>query len=405
MNVASFGRFSVILLALWAFLPSSQGMGQEKLRVGLSSIGATNGSIWVAEEKGLFRKHGVDVEVIFIGGGGARVVSSLLAGDINFSVGGGEGSIRSQMRGAETVIASSTLTKGLQRILAKPEIKTYQDLKGRKVGITQFGSAAHLVLVLMLKKWNMRPDQVQILQVGSSPALLASLDKGGIDAAVLTLPTFFLAEDKGYRVVADPMTMDIYYLQNTLETTRSFLRKNREQALKFMRGYIEGIAYFKKNKKESLDIMRAKLRIQSSQERDVRYLEMSYNLMTAAYSDIPYPSLRAVQSIVDKIAEEVESYVDMIAERAVQLGGIAEGTVRVAASRSRLDEYPLAIADGSAHVEAVARALSTFGREARMTIDETDRLDDADTADMFTEISRGIDKWLWFVEAHTQASK
>lgn len=318
MNVATFVRLSITLLTLSVVLPSPQVIGQEKLRLGLSSIGATNGSIWVAEEKGLFRKHGVDVEVIFIGGGGARVVSALLAGDINFSVGGGEGSIRSQMRGAETVIASSTLTKGMQRILAKPEIKTYQDLKGRKIGITQFGSAAHLVLVLMLKKWNMRPDQVQTLQVGSSPALLASLDKGGIDAAVLTLPTFFLAGDKGYRVVGDPMTMDIYYLQNTLETTRSFLRKNREQSLKFMRGYIEGIAYFKKNKKESMEIMRHKLRIQSSQERDVRYLEMSYNLMTAAYSDVPYPSLRAVQSIVDKIAEEdpkvkerdVRSFVD-----------------------------------------------------------------------------------------------
>jgi len=318
MNVATFVRYSVTLLALSVILPSPPAIGQEKLRLGLSSIGATNGSIWAAEEKGLFRKHGVDVEVIFIGGGGARVVSSLLAGDIHFSVGGGEGSIRSQMRGAETVIASSTLTKGLQRILAKPEIKTYQDLKGRKIGITQFGSAAHLVLALMLKKWNMRPDQVQTLQVGSSPALLASLDKGGIDAAVLTLPTFFLAEDKGYRVVGDPMTMDIYYLQNTLESTRSFLRKNRDQALRFMRGYIEGIAYFKKNKKESLDIMGRKLRIQSSQERDVRYLEMSYNLMTAAYSDVPYPSLRAVQSIVDKIAEEdpkvkereVRSFVD-----------------------------------------------------------------------------------------------
>ena len=318
MNLATFVRLGLIILALHIVVPRAQVIGQDKLRVGLSSIGATNGSIWAAEDKGLFRKHGVDVEVVFIGGGGARVVSSLLAGELDFSIGGGEGSIRSQMRGTETVIASSTLTKGLQRILAKPEIKTSQDLKGRKIGITQFGSAAHLVLVLMLKKWNMRPDQVQTLQVGSSPALLASLDKGGIDAAVLTLPTFFLAEDKGYRVVGDPMTMDIYYLQNTLESTRSFLRKNREQALKFMKGYIEGIAYFKKNKKESLDIMRRKLRIQSSQERDVRYLEMSYNLMSAAYSDVPYPSLRAVQSIVDKIAEEdpkvkerdVRSFVD-----------------------------------------------------------------------------------------------
>ena len=124
-----------------------------------------------------------------------------------------------------------------------------------------------------------------------------------------------------------------------------------------------------------------------------------------AHWNVKGPHFIGLHELFDKIAEEVESYVDMIAERAVQLGGIAEGTVRVAASRSRLDEYPLEIADGSAHVEAVARALSTFGREARMTIDETDALDDADTADIFTEISRGIDKWLWFVEAHTQATK
>ncbi len=298
------GMGLIVLLALGLACAVTHATAQDKIRMGHSSIGATNGSIWVAEEKGLFKKHGVDVEVIFLGGGGARVVSSLLAGDIQFSVGGGEGSVRSQMRGAETVIASSTLSKGLQRILAKPEIKTYQDLRGKRIGITQYGSAAHLVLLLMLKKWNMRPDQVQILQVGSSPALLASLDKGGIDAAVLTLPTFFLAEDKGYRVVGDPNTMDIYYLQNTLETTRSYIKKNREAVIKFLKGYIEGIAYFKKNKKESLDIMRKKLRIQSSQERDVRYMEMSYNLMTAAYNDVPYPSLKAVQAIVDKVAEE-----------------------------------------------------------------------------------------------------
>jgi len=79
--------------------------------------------------------------------------------------------------------------------------------------------------------------------------------------------------------------------------------------------------------------------------------------------------------------------------------------VRVAAERSRLEEYPLTIADGQAHVEAVSKALSTFGHEARKTIDQAEELEDADTADIFTEVSRGIDKWLWFVEAHTQAPK
>jgi len=122
-----------------------------------------------------------------------------------------------------------------------------------------------------------------------------------------------------------------------------------------------------------------------------------------AHWNVKGPHFIALHELFDKIAEDVETHVDLIAERIVQLGGIAEGTVRVAAVRSRLDEYPLDIADGTAHIEAIARALSTFGREARMTIEETQALGDADTADIFTEVSRAIDKWLWFVEAHTQA--
>src|ERR1043165_1927392 len=124
-----------------------------------------------------------------------------------------------------------------------------------------------------------------------------------------------------------------------------------------------------------------------------------------AHWNVKGPHFIGLHELFDKISGEVQDYVDTIAERIVQLGGIAEGTVRTAASRSRLEEYPLDIAEGAAHVEAVARALSTFGREARVTIEETQGLNDADTTDIFTEVSRGIDKWLWFVEAHTQASK
>ena len=127
--------------------------------------------------------------------------------------------------------------------------------------------------------------------------------------------------------------------------------------------------------------------------------------MKQAHWNVKGPHFIGLHELFDQIDEAVEAYVDLIAERIVQLGGIAEGTVRVAAERSRLEEYPLDIADGHAHVEAVSKALSSFGREIRKTIDEADELQDADTADIFTEISRGLDKWLWFVEAHSQASK
>ena len=305
MNRVAIFRVTAVTFLCFILLPTLPSGAQEKLRLGLSSVSATNGSVWVAEEKGLFKKYGVDVEVIVIGGGGARVVSALVAGDIQFSVGGGEGSIRSQIKGIDTVIIASSFATGLQRILARPEIKTYRELRGKKIAITQFGSAGHLALLLMLKKWNMRPDDVQIVTFGSSPAMLVALDKGAADAAVLTMPTFFLAEDRGYRVVGDPLTMDVYYLQNTLESMRGFLRNNRDRVLRFMKGYIEGIAYFKKNKKESIEILQKKLRIQSQQERDVRYLEMSYNLLASKlYVDAPYPSIKAIQTILDKLAEE-----------------------------------------------------------------------------------------------------
>ena len=127
--------------------------------------------------------------------------------------------------------------------------------------------------------------------------------------------------------------------------------------------------------------------------------------MKQAHWNVKGPHFIGLHELFDKIDEAVEAYVDLIAERIVQLGGIAEGAARIAAGRSRLEEYPLAIADGSAHVEAVSKALSTFGHEARNSIAQADELGDADTSDLFTEVSRGIDKWLWFVEAHSQAAK
>lgn len=111
----------------------------------------------------------------------------------------------------------------------------------------------------------------------------------------------------------------------------------------------------------------------------------------------------ALHELFDQVATEAEAYTDLIAERITTLGGVALGTVRVAAQTSSLSEYPLEIADGAAHVDALSNALADFGKKVRADIDRTDALGDKDTADIFTEVSRGIDKSLWFVEAHLQA--
>lgn len=111
----------------------------------------------------------------------------------------------------------------------------------------------------------------------------------------------------------------------------------------------------------------------------------------------------ALHELFDQISADVEIHIDDIAERITTLGGTALGTVRVVAQSSSLSEYPLEITDGGAHVDALSTALADFGKKVRANIDETDELGDADTADLFTGISRAIDKHLWFVEAHNQA--
>ncbi len=124
--------------------------------------------------------------------------------------------------------------------------------------------------------------------------------------------------------------------------------------------------------------------------------------MKQAHWNVKGPSFIALHKLFDEIAEAVEEYVDMIAERAVMLGGVAMGTARLAAENSTLKEYPHNIALDMQHVEAVSVALSSFGKLARKAIETADDEGDKDTADLFTEISRGIDKWLWFVEAQVQ---
>jgi len=110
----------------------------------------------------------------------------------------------------------------------------------------------------------------------------------------------------------------------------------------------------------------------------------------------------ALHELFDQVATETTAHIDTIAERVTTLGGTALGTVRVAAVKSSLSEYPLEITDGEAHVVALSNALAEFGKRVRQNIDEANDLGDADTGDLFTEVSRGTDKMLWFVEAHLQ---
>ncbi|MEO6891412.1 MAG: DNA starvation/stationary phase protection protein Dps [Ktedonobacteraceae bacterium] len=121
-----------------------------------------------------------------------------------------------------------------------------------------------------------------------------------------------------------------------------------------------------------------------------------------AYWNVKGPHFIALRELFDKVAEGVEEDANLIAQRIVQLGGTAEGTAHVVASRSSLDGYRLATSVGKGHIDALAATLTDFGRHARYASEQASELQDADTAALFTQIARGIDKWLWFVETSQQ---
>ncbi len=125
--------------------------------------------------------------------------------------------------------------------------------------------------------------------------------------------------------------------------------------------------------------------------------------MKQAHWNVKGPHFIGLHLLFDQIWEESQDYADLIAERIAQFGGIVDGTIQTAAKTTSLDPYPSDITDGKQHVEALSHALATYGELIRKAIEQCDELNDKGTADLFTEISRGIDKNLWFLEAHIQA--
>lgn len=289
-----------VLLAMSALALRSDA--QDKISMGLSSVSALHTATWVAQERGLFRKHNIDAEIIVTGQGGTAGIAALLANDIQMVSSAGDLLAAAALRGGDTVMVAGVVNKGLQRILTVPEIKTPADLKGKRVGVTRIGAVSHVVLLMMLQRWKMSVNDVQIIQVGSSPNMLVSLDKKGIEAAVLTIPSMFVAEDRGYRVLLDMADTDIFYLHTMIGTTRSYIKNNRDKVSRFLKGYLEGLAFVKQNRKESIEIVKKKLRIGPEQERN---LERSIELLsTKYYEQLPYSSLRGVETVLGFIEKD-----------------------------------------------------------------------------------------------------
>jgi ABC-type nitrate/sulfonate/bicarbonate transport system substrate-binding protein len=236
---------------LLAVVPSRANA--EAFRVGYPSLATGFAPSWVTADKGIWKKHGLDVELIFLRGG-SRTVSALLGGSIDFVLGSDLGITTAILQGASlTRVGVTTNTLGYS-IVVQPNIKSVRDLKGKIIGITPGRDAAYARVVKLLRDNGMDSNKdVTFLSVGDGgpSARVAALSAGVIHASMFTPPSDMISEKAGMKILA---RLDVANIGGGLNTTQTIVQKNRPQLLRFLRGYIEGIRYLKLNKDESLKI-------------------------------------------------------------------------------------------------------------------------------------------------------
>ena len=241
----------IIGLSIVASLPSRTEA--EVFRVGYPSLATGFAASWVTADKGIWKKHGLDVELIFLRGG-SRTVAALIGGSVDFILGSDLGITTAILQGASlTRVGVTTNTLGYS-IVVQPGIKTIRDLKGKIIGITPGRDAAYVRVVKLLRDNGMDASKdVTFLSVGDGgpAARVAALSTGVIHASMFTPPSDMISEKAGMRVLS---RLDVANIGGGLNTTGAFIQKSRPQLLRFLRGYMEGIRYLKSNKEESLKI-------------------------------------------------------------------------------------------------------------------------------------------------------
>ncbi|TMA10019.1 MAG: ABC transporter substrate-binding protein [Deltaproteobacteria bacterium] len=286
------------LIAWFLLLRSPNGYAQERARIGYGAISIQSGLVWIAKDKGLFGKYGLSPEIIYIPGGSTNV-QVLVSGNLDFSQLSGAPGAAANLSGADIVYIAAFLDKLNYQLVTRPEIKSTEQLKGKKLGVSRFASSADFGLRAMLKKLGLDPArEVSILQIGDEPARLAAVKSGNIDGTVMNAPFGIEAERQHLYILADSLKMGIPFFNTGILATRRFLDQNEAKTLNLLRAYLEAIKVFKTDKEYSLKAM-----AQFTRLNNLKALEEGYDYFKDVLPNVPYPSLEAMQAVVTQLAE------------------------------------------------------------------------------------------------------
>ena len=224
----------------------------DKAQGRLPDDGGFDGRYLGGKDGRLFEKHGARVELIYVAGS-SKVVQAMLAKEIPISEIAIPAVIQANLAGADLVMLAGPNHKPGQKIMVKPEIKTPENLKGKKIGISRFGTSDDFLLRYILGQWKIQPDRdVALLQMGGSPEILAGLGSRGIDGGMLASPLHLRAVQLGFSVLADLSTIGVDYQGAGVVTTRAYARENQDVVRRYLRAYVEGLHRFKTDKNFSL---------------------------------------------------------------------------------------------------------------------------------------------------------
>ena len=293
------GLIFLILLILAAVLfRAAVAPAEEKIRIAYGSVSAQSGLVWIAKQKNIFAKYNLTPEIVYIPGGSINV-QALVSGNLDLSQLTAPPGVAANLEGADIVYIACFAEKLNYQLITRPEIKGVAGLKGKKLGISRFGSSADFGLRVMLRRLGIDPAKdVTILQIGDEPARSAAVQTGNIDGTVMNAPFGAEAEKLKLNIVADSIKMGIPFFGTGLLGSRRVLEREEPKVLNLLRAYLEAIKVLKTERAFSIQALSQFTRI-----RDMKVVEEGYDYFKDQLPNVPYPSLEAMQAVVAQMAE------------------------------------------------------------------------------------------------------
>ena len=275
---------------------SAQDRPLKKIYWGVSTLSPNLWIPWIAKEAKIFEKNGLDVEPVLLRGSG-QTSQAMVSGSLFASSVAQPAVMLADLNGADLVNVAHGIAAQGSKLMVKPEIRKLEDLKGKKIGISSLGSAGDLLFGYVLRKYGIDTSrEVFWLAVGNTAERLQALYSGAVDAADLTFPADMQAERKGFRVLLDAKK-EIVYPTASVVTRRKTIREDRDTVMRFVRSYVEGIAFLKQKKEFSQKVLAKYLRT-----NDPEYLEGAYAIFKQDFIAAPYPITKGLEAIYDIVA-------------------------------------------------------------------------------------------------------